>query len=117
MSVKPQQPKVDEVLIQEIVRQIVGAFHPRRIILFGSRANGKTRAGSDVDLLVEMEAFADEPRWKRRIRVDEIFGLRWWPMDILVYSPEELAQQRGSLASIVSTVEKEGRVLYERRNT
>jgi predicted nucleotidyltransferase len=116
MSAKPQQLKIDDALIQKIVRKIVDTFHPRRVILFGSHANGKTRAGSDVDLLVEMEAFADEPRWKRRIRVDEIFGLRWWPMDILVYSPEELAQQRGSLASIVPTIEKEGKVLYEQRN-
>jgi predicted nucleotidyltransferase len=54
---------------------IVDAFDPKRIIFFGSRAEGRGRPDSDVDLLVEMEAFADEPCWKRRIRVDQLFGV------------------------------------------
>jgi hypothetical protein len=109
-----EHPCIDEALIAKIVRKIVEAFNPRRVILFGTRARGNPQAFSDVDLLVEMEALADQPRWERRIHVDELFGLRWWPMDILVYTPEELAQRRNSLASIASVIEREGKVLYER---
>ncbi|MBM4047306.1 MAG: nucleotidyltransferase domain-containing protein, partial [Planctomycetes bacterium] len=41
---------MDDALIRDIVQKIVAAFHPRRIILFGSRARGEQRADSDVDL-------------------------------------------------------------------
>ena len=108
-------PPVNDTLLREIVERIVAAFHPRRIILFGSRARAESRPDSDVDLLVEMEALADQPRWKRRLQIDRLFEKRWWPMDILVYTPGEMAERRWSLVSIVPSVEQEGKVLYERR--
>ena len=36
----------------EAVRRLVEAAHPRRIILFGSRARGDAHGDSDVDLLI-----------------------------------------------------------------
>ena len=40
-----------EPLIEEIIRKIVEAFQPRRIVMFGSRARGDTRPDSDLDLM------------------------------------------------------------------
>jgi predicted nucleotidyltransferase len=39
-------------MIPEITARIVRAFHPAKIILFGSHARGDARADSDIDLLV-----------------------------------------------------------------
>ena len=46
---------VSEEILQEIVRRIVAAVRPDRIILFGSAARGKMGPNSDVDLLVHQK--------------------------------------------------------------
>lgn len=43
---------VDQDKLDEIVRRIVEAVAPEKIILFGSAARGDTGPHSDVDLLV-----------------------------------------------------------------
>jgi predicted nucleotidyltransferase len=103
---------VDEALLQEIVRKIVAHCQPRRIILFGSWARGEARPDSDVDLLVEMET--TEPMLVRQQKIQSLFRGRRWGLDLLVFTPEEMARRRTSLASIVVDIEREGRVLYER---
>ena len=105
-------PPVDEALIQEIVRKIVAAFNPRRIILFGSRARGKERADSDIDLFIEMETNLHPI--KRRTQIRELFERQWWGMDLIVKTPEEVIRERNSLISLVPDIESEGKVLYER---
>lgn len=105
------QPPIDEALIQEITRKIVDAFHPKRVILFGSRARGDYHADSDIDLLVEMES--TEKRWQRRVRIGSLFKDRWWPMDLLVYTPQEIEVRRHSFATVIPYALREGRTLYE----
>ena len=105
-------PPVDEALIQEIVRKIVAAFNPRRIILFGSRARGHERADSDIDLFIEMETNLHPI--KRRTQIRELFERQWWGMDLIVKTPAEVIRERDSLISLVPDIESEGKVLYER---
>jgi predicted nucleotidyltransferase len=101
------QPPIDH-----IVRKIAEAFHPRRIVLFGSRARGDARPDSDLDLLIEVES--NLPPRARAVQVDALFGQRMWPMDIMVYTPEEVQKHRQNRNSLVSAAEREGKVLYER---
>jgi predicted nucleotidyltransferase len=98
--------------IEEIAKRIVAEFHPRRIVLFGSRARGDERADSDLDLLVEMST--DLPAAERIRAVDRLFRPRSWPMDVVVVTPDEAAASRASRNSIVAIAEREGRVVYER---
>ena len=102
---------VTDSLIAEIKDRIVAAFHPRRVILFGSRGRGDFRTDSDVDLFIEMDT--TEPRWKRRWIVDDLFPRRWWPMDLYILNSEEVRAARDSSISILPTIESEGKVLYE----
>jgi predicted nucleotidyltransferase len=97
---------------QQIADRIVEAFHPRRIILFGSHARGDARPDSDLDFLIEMESSL--PPADRIRAVDRLFAPRRWPMDIVVFTPDEAARQRTSRNSLVTTAEREGKVLYER---
>ena len=41
-------------VLDEMVRRVVAAVQPRRILLFGSAARGQWEKNSDVDLLVVM---------------------------------------------------------------
>ncbi len=44
------QPRPEDV--KRVIDALVREFHPRQVILFGSRAYGSPRPESDVDLLV-----------------------------------------------------------------
>lgn len=98
--------------VDEITRRIAEAFNPRRIVAFGSRATGLSRSDSDLDLMVEMETDA---RPAARIQaIYQLFGPRTWAMDVVVYTPKEVQQLRGVHGTLLSTIEREGRTLYQR---
>ncbi|MBM4041099.1 MAG: nucleotidyltransferase domain-containing protein [Planctomycetes bacterium] len=99
--------------VDEIVAKIVDAFHPRRIVMFGSRARGHAGPESDLDLLVEMET--DKPPRDRIRAVDALFARRRWSMDLLVYTPDEVRRFKDMLGTVLYTIEREGKVLYERQ--
>ena len=115
MAVQPiidQRNVIDEALIREVTDRIVQAFHPRRIILFGSQARGDARPDSDMDLFIEMETGLDF--YSRIPPIIELFGFRKWSMDVIVNTPAEVAHDKQINGTLANLVEKEGRVLYER---
>lgn len=104
--------EVTEDVLREVVKRIVEAVHPLRIILFGSHARGKPRPGSDLDLLVIAES--DEPRWRRAVPVYQSLRGMLIPKDVLVYTPEEVAEWSAVPQAFITTAVREGRLLYER---
>lgn len=98
--------------IQQIVDVIATHLSPRRVILFGSYARGEAGADSDLDLFVELDP--PLPARGRSRRIKQLFDPYPGPMDIVVYSPEEIAYWRQAPASLVASVLREGVVLYER---
>lgn len=103
----------DTALFEHITRTIVEKFNPRRIVLFGSHARGEAQPDSDLDLFIEMETEARPP--ERAVEVSSVFGLRPWSLDVVVYTPEEVRRLRGIHGTLLSFIEAEGKVLYERR--
>jgi len=98
--------------INAIVRRIVEAFEPERVVLFGSRARGDAREDSDVDLFVEMDSVESAPA--RAIRISALFPGRRFPLDVMVYTPAEVARLRGRAGTLLELIEREGKVLHER---
>ena len=103
---------VDQELIDDVVRRIVERFHPKRIVLFGSRARGNARPDSDIDLFIEMESPLRPI--DRAIAVASLFDHRRWGLDVVVYTPAEVEAHRGRISNLLAYVEAEGKVLYER---
>lgn len=102
----------DEVkLLEEIVRRIVAAAKPRKVILFGSRARSQARRTSDFDLLVIAES--SQPRYRRSAPLYGVLSDILLPMDIIVYSPEEVKEWSEAPQAFVTTAIREGKVLYE----
>ena len=101
-----------DTLLDQVTRKIVERFDPERIVLFGSRARGEARGDSDLDLFVEMQT--DRPPPERAIEVAAIFGLRRWPLDVVVYTPAEVERLRRVRGTLLSIIEAEGKLLYAR---
>lgn len=98
--------------IQGIANAIAERFDPEKIILFGSYASGHPTADSDVDLLVIMNTA--EPRHRRAVPMRLLFRPVPCAMDILVFTPEEVAYWNGTVNHIITEALESGRVLYER---
>jgi uncharacterized protein len=105
------RPPIDDALIQEITRRIVEGVHPNRIILFGSYARGDARADSDIDLFVELESPGSPV--DRHVKVRRFLRGMGVAMDLIVMTPEEVAERRKSSISLVPIIEREGRVLFK----
>lgn len=92
------------------IRRIVSTYHPKRILLFGSQAQGNADAESDVDLLVVFDKVAD--RRERSVQIAQLLRDMPFAKDVLVAAAEDLSHPlRGSaLADAISN----GIVIYER---
>jgi predicted nucleotidyltransferase len=98
-------------LLDHVTRTIVERFHPKRIIVFGSHAQGNASPDSDLGIFIEMDTPRRPP--DRAIEVSEVFGLRPWPLSVVVYTPEEVQRLRHIHGTLLSVIEKEGKVFYE----
>jgi len=103
---------VTEEALQAIVRRLVTGLHPHKIVLFGSYSYGMPTADSDVDLLVIMDTTARPV--DRYLRVSRLLRPRPFPLDLLVKTPEEIAQALAREDAFVHEITTRGRVLYER---
>ena len=103
--------RIDEAVLNEIVRRIVNAGKPERIILFGSAAKGEVARDSDIDLLVIAAAPGDVRRESVRYR-QALRGLGF-PFDVIVISQERFEETKDIVGSIAFPASKYGKVIYE----
>ncbi len=115
-QVIPSVASVTEADIRNIVRVIVDAIEPDRIVLFGSRATGDSHRESDLDLLViRSEPFdTTASRRKEMGRLWRLLAFIPIPKDILIYTWDEVDYWKDSVNHVVARALREGRVLYER---
>lgn len=96
--------------IKRLCRQIVAAFKPDKIILFGSRAYGKPRADSDIDLLVVMPYEGSSRAQAVRIS-NHLQTLT--PIDLLVRTAEEIRERIRIGDQFIREIVARGKILYE----
>jgi len=95
--------------LQEIVRRIVAAVQPEKIILFGSAAREEMGPDSDLDLLVIKSCQnRRKTAWKIRHRLIGI-GI---PKDIVVATPDDIERYKDTIGLIYRPALREGKVLY-----
>lgn len=104
---------VDDPTLAEITRRLVETYRPERIYLFGSRARGTAGPDSDYDLLVVVPDDAP-PALRRSTRAYEVLWGLSTAGDILVWTHTAFSERLHLRASLPSTVEREGRLLYSR---
>lgn len=105
--------RMNQSLLEEVVRRIVEAVDPEKIILFGSHAYGKPHEESDLDILVVMDS--DLPRYKRSVPIYKALADLLIPMDVLVYTPNEIEAWEDVPQAFITSVLRKGKVLYEKK--
>ena len=97
--------------IDNIARQIIEKYKPKKIILFGSATHGDFTEDSDLDFFIIKEEVPylgrDRARELRRIIQKQSAA------DFLIYKPEEFNSCIGSGDPFLQTIVKYGKVLYE----
>jgi predicted nucleotidyltransferase len=106
LSVTAEDPTLGEIL-----RRVVETYQPVRVYLFGSRARGTAGPESDYDLLVVVPDDA-APALRRSARAYEVLWGLPRSGDILVWTHTAFTDRLHLRASLPSTVEREGRLLY-----
>ncbi len=113
----PSQDWVDEDgtpdsgTLTEIVRRLVRAVAPDRIILFGSGARGKMTAESDLDLLI-VKAGCNTRRLAAEARCS--LGSDGPPVDVIAATPEHIRKHADSLSLVFAPATREGVTLYDK---
>lgn len=102
--------KLTDAEVQQIISRIGEAMRPIQVLLFGSYAQGTATEDSDLDLLVVMESRG--PRYKQSAQIRDLFWPPKTPMDILVYTPEEVRRWNGVTNHVLTNAFKTGKVLY-----
>lgn len=96
--------------IDEVKKRIVQHFHPEKIILFGSYANGNPTEDSDLDLLIIKKT--DLPQGERRKDLRNHLRDLNISIDILVYTPEEVDYWKNASMAFVTRALNEGKIIY-----
>ena len=109
--------KVDAVLatLEDISGRLIKYYDPERIILFGSYGEKSLKNGSDIDLIVIKQT--DKRLIERQIEVERILCDRLLPLDIIVYTSEEVRFLYSIGSPFIEEVMEKGRVLYMRKMT
>ncbi|MDY7030329.1 MAG: nucleotidyltransferase domain-containing protein [Thermodesulfobacteriota bacterium] len=97
--------------LRKIVSNVKSNYDPEKIILFGSSTKGYLTDEGDIDLII-IKTTKDDP-WKRAAQVDSFID-HVVPVDLLIYTPEEIESRLKINDFLVKDILENGIVLYEK---
>jgi predicted nucleotidyltransferase len=103
--------KPDPAILADIVRRIVAAAKPEKIVLFGSAARGTMKPDSDYDLLVIQGGKFNYWRLMSKIR-RQLRG-KGAPVDIVLVSASDAERYRQTPCLVICPALEEGKVVYD----
>jgi predicted nucleotidyltransferase len=112
MAIKnlPRKQAPKPRILRDIVRRIVDAAHPEKIILFGSAARAEMGPNSDVDLLVVKAGKFNRRHLAAKI-YDSLYGAEA-AVDVVIVTPAEVRRYRDAPGLVIFPALREGRVAY-----
>ena len=97
-------------LFQQMVKVLVAAAHPIKIILFGSQARGEATVRSDVDVLVVFRHITN--KYLQSIQLKKALRVLNIPLDLLVVDEDEFEDRQNVPGTVIYWANKEGVVIY-----
>jgi len=102
--------------IDLVLKKIVSFYNPQMVYLFGSQARKDANENSDIDFLIIEET--NKPKRLRALDFrKELRGQNYYPVDILVYTPQEFKDECQIKGTMAYHIKEEGKILYEQKNT
>jgi predicted nucleotidyltransferase len=106
---KRRPGKPDPAILADIVKRVVRAAKPEKIVLFGSAVRGEMGPNSDYDLLVIKGGKFN----RNRVTVEIYRNLSGEAaVDVIVVTPEELERYRDTHCLVICPALREGKVIY-----
>ena len=109
-DIRTKQGGVKRRILSEVVRRVVEAAAPEKIILFGSAARGEMGPDSDLDLLVVKGG-----KFNRDCLIGSVYrrlqGVRT-AVDVVIVTPEEVDRYRDTHCLVICPALREGKVVY-----
>jgi predicted nucleotidyltransferase len=112
MSMPANNPSISAQILDDVVRRILTAGSPLKIVLFGSQARGQAGPASDLDVLIIEESSL--PRYRRAARYLRALVGVFPAKDVVVWTPQEVEAWSGVPNAFVTTALREGKTLYAR---
>ena len=104
-------PAASDPVLGSIVERLAALYRPERIYLFGSAARGDAGPDSDYDLMVVVPDAAPAALRDSGSAYRAIWKLGA-AADILIWTHTEFASRLHLRASLPSTIQREGKLLY-----
>jgi predicted nucleotidyltransferase len=101
-----------ERAVQSVLDLVVRCLDPELVVLFGSAAQERARADSDLDLLVV--APFREPAQLRGRELKGLLQSKAMAVDLHLRTAEEAATEQREEFSVVATALRHGRTIYQR---
>ncbi len=104
--------KLPKAEIEKMVKRLVEAYRPEKVILFGSYAYGQPHADSDLDFLIikkTSEGFINRLFHVRQLVSDPQRSIPFQP---IVLTPEELEERLAIGDQFIEEIVTKGEVLY-----
>jgi predicted nucleotidyltransferase len=102
--------KPDPAILADIVKRIVMAAQPEKIVLFGSAARGEMGPDSDLDLLVIKGGKFNH--WRLLTTIRKHLRDTDMAVDIVLATPEDVELYRDSHCMVICPAMREGKVVY-----
>ena len=101
---------VMDELVNDVVNRICNSLRPDKVYLFGSRAAGRARPDSDIDLLLLYSG----PKAKRDVsrEAHRLFPHPQFSLDVFVLTPEEFEAEKEVPNTLAREVAETGVVCY-----
>jgi predicted nucleotidyltransferase len=113
MKTKPKKRtgKLDPAILADIVKRIVRAAKPEKIVLFGSAARGTMGPDSDYDLLVIKGGKYNH--WRMLTTIYRGLRGKGAPVDVVLVTPEQVERYRDVFCLVIYPALREGIVVYD----
>ncbi len=109
-DIRTKTGRVQRRVLADVIRRVVEAADPEKIILFGSAARGEMGPDSDIDLLVIKAGKFN--RWRLTTAIYRHLRGADAAVDVVVVTPEEVERYGDSPYLVIFPALREGKVVY-----
>jgi uncharacterized protein len=109
-EIRTKKGRVKRRVLAEVIRRVVEAAAPEKIIMFGSAARGDMGPASDIDLLVIKGGRFN--RWNLTTAIYRHLRGVAAAVDVVVVTPEEVERYGDSPYLVIHPALREGKVVH-----